>query len=253
MTTIGPINRVPARPVSALPAAVAQTSPTPARAQSLQISSPAFNWNTANPREHIFDHPYDGWALNRGLMKLGGVGFWSRYALTRNLASMITKIPTQRLHAYAVREKMMAIPGMRPDYARLLQLAYSDQTNGQMPLHRQAPLTWLGQYGAPGDLNDWVLRGPFLITLHATAVQYAMNTYHAPMVPSSRELQAFGQHAMMIAPPNFNPSPGSPGPQPPLPGYGGYPTPGYGGYPTPGGDPISQIGNLIDQIGRLFR
>jgi hypothetical protein len=209
------------------------------------MASPSFNWNTANPRDHIFDHPYDGYALNRGLMKLGGVGFWSRFSLTRSLASMVTKIPTERLHAYAVREKFMQVPGMRPDYARVLQLAYFSQTNGQMPLRKQAPLTWLGQYGAPGDLNDWILRGPFLVTLHTASVQYAMSTYHAPMVPNNREIQAFGQHAMMIAPPAFNPAPGQHGPQPPM--------PGYGGYPAPGGDPISQIGNLIDQIGRIFR
>ncbi|MEB3197274.1 MAG: hypothetical protein VKP62_08730 [Candidatus Sericytochromatia bacterium] len=206
-----------------------------------------YNWNYLHPRDHIFDHPYDGWALNRGLMQLGGVRFWTRYAWTRAIASSLTKIPEQRLHAYAVREQFMRVPGMRPDHARLLQLAYQDQTMGRMPLHRLAALSWLGQYGAPGDVNDWVLRGPFLLTLHAASVQYAMGTYHAPAVPSNRELAALGQAALMIAPPAY---------QPPsyghTPGYGA-PPPGYGGYPGYGADPITQIGNLIGQIGQLFR
>jgi hypothetical protein len=248
MTSIGPTRNIPLRAVLPQPAAPSVATASAAPPPTAQMGALSYNWNMANPRDHIFDHPYDGWALNRGLMKLGGVGFWSRYTLTRNIASMITKIPTQRLRTYAVREKFMTVPGMKPDYARVLQLAYFDQTNGQMPLHRQGPLTWLAQYGAPGDLNDWILRGPFLVTLHTASVQYAMNTYHAPLVPNAREIMMFGQHAMMIAPPPFNPAPGQPiGPGQP----GTYP--GYGGYPAPGGDPISQIGNLIDQIGRMFR
>jgi hypothetical protein len=210
----------------------------------------SYNWNYANPRDHIFDHPYDGWAMNRGFVGLFPLGFWTRFAPMRGLASALTKIPEQRLHTYAVREKFMRVPGMRPDYARVLQLAYSNATQGQMPMQRNAPLSWLGQYGAPGDINDWVLRGPFILGLHTTAVQYGLATYHTPSVPGNGELLAIAQQALMIAPPVQQPGYGGPG-------YGGPgmapPPPGYGGVPGYGADPITQIGQLIGAIGNLFR
>ena len=115
-----------AAPVAQAPAYAATTyvpsaAPTPAASFGQPIAAPVraastdYNWNYANPRDHIFDHPYDGWAMNRGLMKLGGVGFWTRFSLTRSIASMITKIPKERLHSYAVREKFMDIQGMKPE------------------------------------------------------------------------------------------------------------------------------------------
>ena len=235
------------------PAATQGVLQAPVTAASAQ-----YNWNYANPRDHIFDHPYDGYAMNKGLMKLGGVGFWTRFGVTRSIASAITKIPEQRLHAYAVREKFMKVQGMKPDYARLLQISYFNKTGGQMPLQRNAPLSFLGQFGAPGDVNDWVLRGPFLLELHASSVQYAMSSFYKPEVPGNRELENLARGAMMIAPPQYAQQPGYGG-QPQYPGYGqpqypGYPQqPGYGGYPGYGGDPITQIGNLIGQIGQIFR
>jgi hypothetical protein len=233
-------------------ALVAAAAPSDAYVASAPATTASYNWGYANPRDHIFDHPYDGWAMNRGIVGLFPLGFWTRFAPMRGLASAITKIPEQRLHTYAVREKLMRLQGMTPDYARVLQLAYFNATQGQMPLHRNAPLTWLGQYGAPGDLNDWVLRGPFILGLHTTAVQYGLSTYHTPSVPGNRELQALAQQAAMIAPPAMQQPGYGPGPGP---GYGPGmpPPPGYGGMPGYGADPITQIGQLIGTIGNLFR
>lgn len=262
-----------AAPVAQQPAYAPTTYvPTTAPAQAASFGQPIgapvkaastdYNWNYAHPRDHIFDHPYDGWAMNRGLMKLGGVGFWTRFSVTRSIASMITKIPQERLHALQVRHQFMKVPGMKPDFARLLQAAYANKTGGQMPLAHKAPLAWLGQFGAPGDVNDWVLRGPFLLELHAMSVQFAMQTFYKPEVPGNRELASIAQGAMMVAPPGYGGVPGYggqpqyPGQVPggyPQPGYGGYPQPGYGGYPGYGADPITQIGNLIGQIGNIFR
>jgi hypothetical protein len=229
-------------------------APSDAYVASAPAIASNYNWGYANPRDHIFDHPYDGWALNRGIVGLFPLGFWTRFAPMRGLASAITKVPEQRLHTYAVREKLMRVQGMTPDHARVLQLAYFNATQGQMPLHRNAPLTWLGQYGAPGDINDWVLRGPFILSLHTTAVQYGLSTYHTPAVPGNRELQSLAQHAAMIAPPVMHQPGYGPGPGPGYgPGPGMPPPPGYGGMPGYGADPITQIGQLIGTIGNLFR
>jgi hypothetical protein len=230
-----------------------QPAPQPVQAAGVQ-----YNWNYANPRDHIFDFPYDGYAMNKGLMKLGGVRFWASNGFTRSIASMITKIPNERLKAYYVREKFMQLPGMKPDFARLLQVSYAQKTGGQMPTWNNAPLSWLGQYAAPGGVNDWVVRGPFLLELNMLAVNYAMQTYHHPEVPGNRELEQIAQQAAMKAPPQGYQQPGYGG-YPVQPGYGGYPQPGYPGYPQPGypgyqyGDPIQQIGNLIGQIGQIFK
>jgi hypothetical protein len=248
MSSIQPIGLMPVRPTypaqpASAPVVAATTASIPQ--PTANVASANYNWNYANPREHIFDHPYDGWRMNKGLMKLGGVGFWSRFAVTRAIASAITNIPTERLKAYAVREKFMQVPGMRPDYARVLQLAYAQQTGGQQPLANKAPLSWLGQFGAPGTVNDWIVRAPFQVTMQTIAVQSAMQTGHYPEVPGNRALESVGQQAMMIAPPNYNQYQQYPN-QPMMPGQypGGY---GYGN------DPINQIGNLIGTIGNIFK
>src|SRR3989338_896478 len=116
--SFGPANRYPAllgpKAVTGGAAPVAQAATlapiaptTYVPSQPVQAANAQYDWNYASPRDHIFDHPYDGWAMNRGLMKLGGVGFWTRFSVTRSIASMITKIPKERLHSYAVREKFM--------------------------------------------------------------------------------------------------------------------------------------------------
>lgn len=262
MSSIQPIRQYPAllgnQPTGGAAPVAPQAAVAPANyypnqpTQQPNQAQSNYNWQYANPKDHIFDHPYDGYAMNKGLMKLGGVGFWARFAPMRAIASMITKIPTQRLEAYAVREKFMKVPGMRPDYARVLQLAYFNQTGGQQPLGRNAPLSWLGQFGAPGGVNDWVLRGPFLLELNMVSVNYAMQTYHKPDVPGNNALEQLAQQAAMIAPPQFqqgyNQQPGyqMPGQYPQMPGQYPGQYPGYN-------NPINQIGNLIGQIGQIFK
>ena len=237
----------PATPQAAVaPASFAQY---PQQPQQPQTAS-AYNWNYANPKDHIFDHPYDGYAMNRGLMKLGGVGFWASFGLTRQFASMVTKIPTQRLEAYAVREKFMKVPGMTPDYARVLQLSYLSQSGGQQPLARNAPLSWLSQFGQSGGIADWTVRGPMMLEMNMNAVNYAMQTYHKPDVPGNNALERLAQGAAMIAPPQgYQQQPGfqMPGQYPQGPGYGQYPG---GPYQN---NPVNQIGGLISQIGQIFR
>ena len=88
------------------------------------------------------------------------------------------------------------------------------------------------------------------------SVNYAMQTYHKPDVPGSNALERLAQGAAMIAPPQFQPGYQQPGYQ--QPGYqmpGQYPQmPGQypGQYPYQN-NPINQIGNLIGQIGQIFR
>gem|GEM_PF-5614140 len=201
------IASVGASPIRASMAPTAATAAMPLTSSGVMQrstndpSAAYYDWNAANPREHIFDSPYDGWALNRGLMKLGGVGFWSRFSLTRAIAAMITKIPAQQLKAYSVRVSLMRIPGMKPDFARLLQMSYNNQTGGQQPLHNRAPLQWLGQFSAPGQLNDWLVRGPLVIELNTLAMNYAMSTMYTPEVPDATTLGYLAQQALSIAPP----------------------------------------------------
>lgn len=260
MSSISPIRQYPALLGSSQPTggaapvapmvqaqAVAPAS-YPQYAQPIQAQS-NYNWNYANPKDHIFDHPYDGYAMNKGLMKLGGVGFWTRFGVTRQIASMITKIPTQRLEAYAVREKFMHVQGMTPDYARILQQSYFNATGGQQPLSRNAPLSWLGQFGQPGGIADFTVRGPLIVEMNMNAFNYALQWGYKPDVPGNNTLERLAQGAAMQAPPQYYQQPGYgqyPGGYPQMPGQ--YP----GGYPY-GNNPINQIGNLIGQIGQIFK
>ena len=95
----------------------------------------------------------------------------------------------------------MRIPGMKPDFARLLQMAYNNQTGGQQPLHNRAPLQWLGQFSAPGAVNDWIVRGPLVIELSTLALNYGMSMMYTPEVPDATTLGYLAQQALSMSPP----------------------------------------------------
>jgi hypothetical protein len=219
---------------------------------SQPVRSQSMDWNSMNPHQHIFDYPYDAWKMNSFPMQLGGIGFWCGGPLRRAFTSMVTGIPNDRLNALAVRDKFMSLPGMRPDWARVLQVAYANHTQGQMPLKAgswpnqvDGPDSWLAGYGAPGGIYDWTLRGPLEIELQTGAVQMMMATGFRPDVPGAGSLQQMAAWAATKAPPL---PPGSYGGQQ---NYGGQPM--YGQPYGYGGDPIGQIGGLINQIGNIFR
>ncbi|MDB5096036.1 MAG: hypothetical protein JWM80_457 [Cyanobacteria bacterium RYN_339] len=202
------------------------------------------DWNAINPHTHIFDFPYDGWKMNSFPISLGGIGFWTGGPMRKAITSMITGIPQDRLSALAVRTEFMKVPGMTPDYARVLQATYLANTQGQQPMkignfgsRISAPLSWLAQYGAPGGVYDWTLRGPLEIEMNTIAMQMTMYTGFRPSVPGNNALETLAQQAMRFAPPL-------------PPGYLGY---AQAGTPYGYADPIQQTVGLIGQIVNIFR
>ncbi|HEY9723500.1 MAG TPA: hypothetical protein V6D47_15925 [Oscillatoriaceae cyanobacterium] len=180
-----------AAPTIPQPVAPAATAPATTAAQP-------FMWS---PKTQIEDNAYDAYAFSKFPLNLGGVGFWTGGSIRRSIASMFSNIPADRLQAYGVREQFMRLQGMSPDYARLLQMAYYQQVPANAMTTETMPLTWLAQFGAPGTLNDWMLRGPMIISLGALAAQTAMQMGYVPDVPGNQALESFGQQAAQIAPP----------------------------------------------------
>lgn len=275
---MAPVGRIPALPpmplppaLPAVPAPASQPAgPMPADAYGYQAMA-AQPYGYASPKTTIYDHPYDAYKLERFPVSLGGPRFWGGGGIRRAIASFLTGVPEDRLKAYAVRAEFMKVPGMSPDHARLLQMVYANHTQGQMPLRHSllrggAPLSWLGQYGAPGGTYDWTLRGPLVLELNAASFSLQMSSGYRSDVPGNGELQRYGQAAMGMAPPMAPgygqpayPQPSYPQPGYPQPGYPGYPQPGYPAYPGYPGygygldAAVGAIGNLVNTIGNIFR
>lgn len=159
------------------------------------------NTVTWSPKNQIEDNVYDAYQFSKFPLSLGGESFWTGGSIRRQIASWFSGIPTDRLTAYGVREQFMRLQGMTPDYARLLQMAYYQQVPANAANTEAAPLTWLAQFGAPGGINDWVLRGPMIVSLGVLAAQTAMQLGYVPDVPGNQALESFGQQAGQIAPP----------------------------------------------------
>jgi hypothetical protein len=243
MSTIGSI-----RPATLTPT---YTPPAAPVAADVTTASYGTNWNGLDPHGNIFDCAYDAWKMNSFPMSLGGVPFWTGGPMRRAIAAMITGIPTERLQALAVRNQFMKVPGMIPDYARVLQVTYANHTQGQQPLkignfgsRVNGPLSWLAQYGAPGGVYDWTLRGPLEVEMNTLSVQMAMYSGFRPSVPGNNALENLARAASQYAPP-LPPGYG---------GYGGYQAPvGYGPAPYGYGDPIQQTIGAIGSIVNIFK
>lgn len=270
---MAPVRQLPALPAARpLPAPQAPQGPAVA-SQPAYAPQAAYGgyqpmgqpYGYASPKTAIYDHPYDAHKLERFPISLGGPRFWGGGGIRRAIASFITGVPADRLKNYAVRAEFMKIPGMQPDHARLFQIAYASHTQGQMPLRHSllrggAPLSWLGQYAAPGGTYDWTLRGPLVVELNAAAFQMQLASGYRSDVPGTNAIERYAQAAMGMAPPQ---APGygyqQPGYGYQQPGYGypqpGYYPPGYGyGYPGNGiGNAVGAIGNLVNTIGNIFR
>lgn len=234
--------------IGAIRTATPYTTPAAAPAVAAAPASFGTNWNAVDPHGHIFDYPYDAWKMNSFPMSAGTIGFWTGGPMRRAITSMITGIPTQRLQALAVRNQLMKVPGMTPDYARVLQLAYANHTQGQQPLkigtfgsRIDGPLGWLAQYGAPGSVYDWTLRGPLEVELNTLAVQMTMYTGFRPSVPGNNALENLARGASQFAPPL---PPGNGGYQPPV---------AYGPAPYGYGDPIQQTIGAVGAIVDIFK
>lgn len=255
---------LPALPAPQGPSVASQPAYAQARYAPQGYQPMAQPYGYASPKTAIYDHPYDAYKLERFPISMGGPRFWGGGGIRRAIASFITGVPADRLKNYAVRAEFMKVPGMSADHARLLQSVYASHTQGQQPLRHSlfrggAPLSWLGQYAAPGGTYDWTLRGPLVVELNAIAFQMQMASGYRSDVPGTGAIQRYAQAAMGMAPPM---APGHGAYQPP--GYG-YQQPGYGyqqpgyypgyGYP-PGygvGQAVGSIGNLINTIGNIFR
>ena len=167
-------------------------------AQSQPAADPWANWS---PKGQVFDHAYDAYMFGKFPLNLGGAGFWTGGGLRRTIATAFSKIPEDRLVAYAVREQFMKVEGLKPDHARVLQRAFYNHLTHNPALAGTPPLNWLAQYGATGSLNDFLLRGPLIVELNLIAAQVAMEQGFAPEVPGNNALTNFGQQAARLLPP----------------------------------------------------
>jgi hypothetical protein len=183
----------PAAPVAPV-APVQATAPTPT---ATPVANPWGNWNG---KGSTFDYAYDAYMFTKFPLNIGGPSFWGGGPIRRTIASAFSKIGQDRLAAYAIRAEFLKVPGMTPDSARLLEMAYVQQTNGQAPLSNKAPIRWLSQFGGGGGVNDFLVRGPLMILLGTCAAQCAMQFGFLPDVPGVGTIKDLGDAAMRIAP-----------------------------------------------------
>jgi hypothetical protein len=162
--------------------------------QPLQIQA-GVDYNNWSPKGSILDSGYDAYKFSQFPLSLGGVSLWSGSGFMRSLASAFSGIPTERLEVYNTRSQLMRVPGMKEDYARLLQMAYTSSGTNLKPMQ------WLAQYAAAGDINDYLLRGPLLVSLNLFAGKLAVDAGFVADVPGNNTLKALAQEAAKIAPP----------------------------------------------------
>lgn len=183
-TTVQPMGgTAPVAPVQAQPAQ--------------QAADPWANWK---PQGKVFDHAYDAYMFTKFPLSLGGTKFWTGGQFRMKIASMFSKIPQERLVTIAVREQFMKVQGMTPDHARVLQMAYYAQLNADPALRNTPPLNWLSQFGGGGTMNDWLVRGPLIVTMNLIAAQVALEQGWAPDVPGNSKLSSYGAAAAALLP-----------------------------------------------------
>lgn len=177
---------------------VGGSTPTAPVAQPQPQTDP---WATWTPKGKVFDHAYDDYQFSRFPLSIGGVGLWAGNGVMRGLASAISKIPQERLQAYAVRQQFMKIDNLPPDHARLLQRSYFSAIENDPNVARQKPLEWLSQFGQSGSLAAWLVRGPQIVVLEALRIEIAMKDGFTPDGIGSTRLRGYGEAAMRLAPP----------------------------------------------------
>lgn len=201
-------------------APVAPVAPPVSRPAAQPAAQPTTDWNNWSPKGTLFDHAYDAYQFSKAPLSLGGVSFWTGGSIRRSIASMISKIPNDRLVVMHTRQQFMKIEGMKPDTARLLTAAYYNAAQTTPGVAQTHPLQWMAQFGESGSLADWLVRGPLIVELNLHAAQIAMDQGFYPEVPNNSTLKAIGQAAGRLF------APVAPGPAAPqAPTQGGIPTP----------------------------
>lgn len=200
-------------------APVAPAAPAPV-APPKATTQPTTDWNNWSPKGTLFDHAYDAYQFSKFPLSMGGVSFWTGGSLRRSIASMISKIPNERLVVMHTRQQFMKLEGMKPDTARLLTAAYFNAASTTPGVAQTHPLQWMAQFGESGSLADWLVRGPLIVELNLHAAQIAMDQGFYPEVPNNSSLKKYGQAAGQMFPPTA-PAPQAPG----APSQGGVPTP----------------------------
>lgn len=164
-------------------------------------AQPAQDWGNWSGKGQVFDHAYDAYQFSKFPLSFGGVGFWTGGSIRRKIAGMFSKIPEDRLITLQVRHQLMRVEGMKPDHARVLQLAYFNHASTDPAVGRTHPLQWLSQYGASGSMNDWLLRAPLIVELGMHAAQVAIEQGFVPETPGKDALKRYGQAAAQLMPP----------------------------------------------------
>lgn len=182
----------------AQPVAPAATAPAAPVTQAPQQADPWANWS---PKGQLFDYAYDAYVFSKFPLNMGGPEFWTGGQARMKLASLFSKIPSDRMITLAVREQFMKVQGMTPDHARVLQMAYYNHLNSDPTLRNTPPLNWLAQYGAGGTMNDWLVRGPLIVEMNLIAGQVALQNGWAPDVPGNGALTNYGAAASRLLPP----------------------------------------------------
>lgn len=158
-------------------------------------------WGSWNGKGQIYDYAYDAYVFSKFPLNIGGSSFWTGGPIRRGLVSMFSKVSNERLVALDIRNQFMKLPGMDADSARLLEMAYTQASNGKPATANKAPLRWLAQFGGGGSLNDWLVRGPLVLTLGILSAQVGVDFGFLPSVPGMDKLRELGDAALRVAPP----------------------------------------------------